>query len=478
MLFDGLLYDDYARRASDIRLSRIRPLIGFFENRLGVSVLYPDRAGLGQPELAQAAETAARLIKSGIIRYVRPGPTLSDEPRFKSWLAKSRDTEDLNSGGASAEDDGPALLAALAESLERHLWLTQKDYFLKPIRARTGEMRRYGAYVSPERFAGFSADDRAKHPERRLDPDASYLWIQGVSLVSGKPTYIPAQTASGAVNTVEYPAEPLIRHQNTNGIATWPTLSGARLGGALEVIEREAYMVMWLNQLTVPKIPITALSGKSPSLDRLIERCTRYRLKIHALRMPTDAPTHAVCVVLEDESGQAPRFALGLKAHRSLTYTIEKAMLEALRARRVYRMHFLDGKPWDTATPVDKISRGERLFYWGDPANAPRLEFLIAGKESQYHEPAWENDTVEEHLSRISAWCRENAFECVSVSMGASAANPTQWHVEMVVMPELQPTYLLERMRELGGKRRINLPERLGYAARQQAYTDAPHPYS
>jgi hypothetical protein len=193
--------------------------------------------------------------------------------------------------------------------------------------------------------------------------------------------------------------------------------------------------------------------------------------------MPTDAPTHAVCVVVEDESGHAPRFALGLKAHRSLALTVEKALIEALRARRNYRTHFLNGGTWDPTTPVDEIGHEERLYYWGDPENAPRLQFLIAGKEETMQPSAWEDDTTEEHLSRVIGWCRENALECVSVSMGASAINPTPWHVEMVVMPDLQPVYLSEGMREFGGTRWKSVAQKLGYDAREVPFIDGPHPY-
>jgi ribosomal protein S12 methylthiotransferase accessory factor len=478
MLFDGMRYEDYATRSGDPRITRIRPILNLFEKKLGVDIIYSDRDGIDTPELREGASIATLLYERGIIRYVRPGTLFSDEPRFKSWIAASKDTQSLYSGGASAEDDKAALLAALAESVERHLWLSERDYFLKPVRASVEEMKRHGSFIPPERFAAFSAEDRAKNPRLQLKPDASYLWTQGTSLVNEKQIYIPAQIASRAVNPAEYPAEPLIRHQNTCGIATWPTRTGAQLGGALELIEREAYMVMWLNQLTVPKIPLSSFYESDTVLGRLLERCKRYRLKIHALSMPTDAPTHAICVIVEDESGQAPRFALGLKAHRSLSYTIEKALLEALRARRVYRMYFQNGGTWDPSTPVEQIGHAERLYYWGEPRNAQRLAFLVTGKEKDITAAPWEQDSIEEHLSRVTQWCQKNNFECVSVSMGHSGANPTPWQVEMVVMPDLQPTYLLERLRQFGATRRITLAQQLGYTPRKEPFAEGPHPYS
>lgn len=478
MLFDAVPYEDYAARTHDQRLMRAQAIIRFLEKKLGVAVIYPERSGLEKPEFREISLLAQALSEGNIIRSIKPGPSLPDEPRFKSWIAASSETEDLMSGGSAAEDDGAALRAALAESLERHLWLNERDYFLRPVRARVDEISRYGVHIPPERFVSFSDEFRSGNDALRLKSDAAYLWIQATSLVSGAPVYIPAQTASRAINPAEYPVEPIIRHQNTNGLATWPTRVGAQLAGMLELIEREAYMVMWLNQLTVPRISSDSFGGKNPALDRLIARCTRYRLKVHVLSLPTDAPTHAIGVVIEDESGSAPRFSLGLKAHPSLSHAVEKALLEALRARRVSRMYFMRGGTWDPHKPVEEISRGERLYYWSDPQNAEGLSFLIAGEEHFVPAAVWEHDAIEEHFQRIVQWCSANRFECVSVAMGHSTANPTPWEVEMVVMPDLQPTYLVERLRELGGTRRVKLAEKLGYAARKEPFADAPHPYS
>jgi ribosomal protein S12 methylthiotransferase accessory factor len=270
--------------------------------------------------------------------------------------------------------------------------------------------------------------------------------------------------------------EPHVRNQNTIGLATWPTQIGARLAGAMEVIEREAYMIMWLNQLVLPRINLQPLCDEHPSLAKLIETCARYRMRVHAIRMLTDVPTHAVCVVLEDLSGHAPRFAVGLKANRSLVYAIEKSINEALRARRGYRNYFMQGNTWDASTPVADIGHRERLYYWG--AKPEGLDVLISGAEETVPHMPWDNDTSEQHYDRIIQWCAQKGFECVSVALTRSPSNPTPFHIEMVALPDLVPTHLRENERAFGAERIRSVPEAFGYQPLDEPFTDSPHPFS
>jgi ribosomal protein S12 methylthiotransferase accessory factor len=353
----------------------------------------------------------------------------------------------------------------------------ERDYFRRPILSTARELASRYPILAPERFVGFSEKQRLTDPDLALAADAKFLWIQGVSLVTGKKTYVPAQQVSAAHRPFSVtPREPMIRRLITNGLATWPTYAGARLAGALECLEREAYMVMWFNQLTLPRAKLPSLRARSSTLDTLIARCERYGLKVHVVPMLTDAPTHAVCAVLEDASAVGPRFVLGLKANRSLTRAAEGAILEALRARRFTRREDA-AKYFDPGKGVDAIGHRGRIYYWAIPEHAKHLEFLTKGEEKEFPEAAWENDMIEQHLQRVTTWCRDKRYECVAVSLGTSKKNPIPWHVEMVIIPELQPTHLTENFRHLGGERLKSVPEQFGYRARETPFIERPHPY-
>jgi len=479
MIMDSLPFSEIAPGSSSgIKIKAIKAFIDFLERALGVSVVYDiRRMPFGRPEFAHVMALAKDFQKNGILKSIGPVATFPDEPPIKLWGAL--DNAGGCAGGASSSDDTQAITATLAETLERYIWHAQEDYFVAPVRSTRREMPSRGLFISPERFSGFSDGQRAAEPELQLDSETSYLWIKGRSLVNDTHVYVPAQTISGlnGVRSFGTKTEPLIRTAITTGLATWPTQEGARLAGALEVLERDAYMIMWLNQFSLPRIRLDGVRARSNSLSDLIEKCDRYHLKVHAIHLVTDAPTHAVCVVLEDEMGHAPRFTLGLKASGSLPHAIESAITEALRTRINYRSPSLDKQGWDPETPATKIGHLDRMYFWNIGDRARQLEFLIRGEEQEFAPAPWEDETSVQQLRRITDWCRSAGYECASVSLGPSRKNPTPWSIEMVVIPEAQPMHLDERRQYLGGTRWKSVPKLFNLAPREKAFSDLPHPF-
>lgn len=479
MIFEGIPFAHfYSPIRGGFQERAIYSILNILERKLRVTIAFDaNQIPFNRPELLDSFELAKKLKQSGVIASIVRAPHLADEPRIAQWNAVCGDKRNNPVGGSAWKSDANALTAALAEALERYIWLEERDYFVAPVQATHNVIQKYGASIAPERFVAFSPEQREKNPGWRLDSSSTFLWTRGISLVSGNPTYVPAQTIT-AVQDLGNSEEPLIRHRNTTGLATWPTQSGARLAGALEVVERDAYMIMWLNQLALPRISLEGLCARSTTLSEFVGTCARYRLKVHALQLLTDAPAHAVCVILEDESGHVPRFSFGMKAHRSLTHAVERATTEALRARFSCRRQDLAGKRWDPSVSKSEVGHYDRILYWGAPENAKKLEVLLQGKEIEVPLAEWENDTPDEHLQRIVSWCRDSGYECVSVSLGTSKKNPTPWSIEMVVIPELQPMHLSEKFQQLGGERWKSVPQHFDITPREKPFTDEPHPFA
>ena len=372
-------------------------------------------------------------------------------------------------------------MAALAEGLERYIWKEEVDYFRSPHLASVAAMEQNKNAILPGRFVGITKEQRLRDSALTLTTSAEHLWIKGLSLIQNREIFLPAQVVSGAYlrsPLLQGKKEQIIRIPITTGLATWPTKDGAILGGALEVIERDAYMIMWLNQLTLPRIDLAPFRDKNSGLDKLLADCERYRLRVHAMRLLTDAPADVVCVVIEDMTRHAPRFSLGLKAHRDIGHCIEGALLEALRARQNARGYKKEEMQLIQKKNVSEIRHMERLPYWMDNARAEKLSFLIKGPVENALVSSWADDTPKEHLERIRKWCADKKYEFVSVSLGISKKNPLPWHIEMVVMPDLQPMHQNERYQYLDGKRLKSIPEQFGYVPRDEAFSAEPHPFA
>jgi ribosomal protein S12 methylthiotransferase accessory factor len=376
-------------------------------------------------------------------------------------------------GGTSHESERQALIPALAEALERYLWFTYDFQGDDLVSAPHTE----AAQIAPERFAGFDDAQRAKNARLTLRPDAKYRWVAAHSWVQDASVLVPAQIIASRPFKERPHDEPIIRIPITTGLATWPTREGAILRGALEIIERDAFMIMWLNQLSLPRMDIRALRSQSASLSSLIASCERHRLAVHLVRMITDAPAHAVCAILEDTVADSPRFNVGIKASASLPKACEAAIEEALRARHATRLRQANDA---TKVPADAdpktINHYERVLFYAHPEHSHRLAFMTRGPLVEPAHTPWEEDETDAHLARVIEWARAKNYEMCSYAF-TKAQNVSPWHIEMVVIPELQPIHQDERYPAIGGVRLSEIPKAFGYEPRVP-FIEAPQPFA
>ncbi len=192
--------------------------------------------------------------------------------------------------------------------------------------------------------------------------------------------------------------------------------------------------------------------------------------------MPTDAPTHALCVVVEDVLVDTARYSLGMKAGSNFCDVVEGALIEAIRARSGALWN-PDGK---NAAPLKRedIRHHNRVRYWASEGRHAQLTFLIEGSLTSFSPSEWDNDTSEQHLSRLIGWCRARNYECISFSFTKSRLNVTPWHVEMVVVPELQPLYFNEKIPQASGSRISEVPRLCGHTPRSTPFLEEPHPFT
>ncbi len=482
MLIDGFPFESVWRkiRGSSPVTDGMIAFVQFIERKLGTRMVLDARQFPYELDaLAAVAPIIDALQSAGIIASYAPVHPLPDEPRFEMWNAVCSDaTKHVTGGIAVYKDATGALIPALAEALERSIWLEKSDFYTD-VRIRTvAQIAAEGHAILPERFAGFSEKQRSSDRRLTLPPESEYVWIRGYSWAEGKSVHIPAQIIQPLRAHPEYKAriEPIIRTPITTGLATHSTRAAALLSGALEVIERDAFMIMWMNQLSLPKIDASELCIARSSLAGLAASCEKYGFRPHFVRLITDAPAYAVCAVVEDTRSNAVAYSLGLKADQDIAHAAEGALLEALRAGHSARVRIRRGEKMEKTGR--EIQHTDRLLYWADPSRASKLAFLVAGATAPMPHERWDTYTTEQQWHEIVAWCRSCNYELASVPLSTRENTPLPWHVEMVVVPELQPMHQDERYACLGGRRLRSIPDMHGYRPRESAYDTEPHPFA
>lgn len=400
---------------------------------------------------------AQKFGSHGIIDSLRRMPATAYEPKFCSWSARDATR---SSGGLASQSESAAATAALAEALERHLWFTTDDYFKNPVRS-TAQLLPNALQLS--RFATIHAQDRHDTTE--------FLWIEGYSETSAEVMRIPAQIVSYAFAHATH--EPLLRNPITTGLATGVTHEDAVLAGALEIIERDAYMLTWLNQCTPLRITLESFS--LPSLLTLIKECAQLRLTLDFVRLWTDAPTYVIAAIVRDPHHN-PAFSIGMCASANADRAAEKALLEALRGRINTRRRARQF-PHARTTHPSSIERWERQVYWTETSRLHHLDFLTQGERRDLEKGVWDSESHSLHWDRILHWMRARNYACITVPLTMSRMNVSTWHCVFVVIPELIPMHLSERKFEAFLTHRNKIARAHGLAPLPEPFLAHPHPF-
>lgn len=447
----------------------VKAAIEFLERKLGAILVVPsETVPYGNGALTQLFAIAKRMKDAGVISELyKVDRNPHDEPFLISWTALYGPQNKV-AGGSSLTDEGDAIAATLAESVERQIWTYEHDFLDTPWWGSEEELRH--DHIPPRRFVGFSEEQHAA-----CSPVTPLLWAKVRSLTRKVKTYIPAQVIS-VIGPRGGKPEPLVRPIITTGLATFPTREGSILRGLLEVFERDAYMITWLNQLSPKKISPDILSSQDPHLKELLVTVKKYRYTVHIVRLVTDAPVHAVCAVLLSDSPVGPRVVLGMSAQQHLARAASHAIREALRIMSATHSFWgvdKDVSQWTRET----IQNTDHAVYWAYGDRYKQLAFLYAGDYEQTVSHEWEALDEAAYLTFLLDWCKKQSYEVLVADLTTAKKNVTPWYISMVIVPELQPMHLDEQYPCFSGDRLRHVPERCGFVARATPFTEEPHPF-
>lgn len=228
--------------------------------------------------------------------------------------------------GRAFDDPAHARMIAIAEAAERysayepptagHRW------------ARAAELD--GPVLDTTRLPRCSAAELAHPacPVTPFDADAPVRWIQGLDLVSRERTWMPAVMSTYRL----HPARPAERfwYQLSTGFAVHTDPVEAVVRAILEVIERDAIALTWLQRMPLRPIPAEA---HSPMLDRLLAAAQRHFVHTLLLDATTDLGVPTVYCLQIAEHDPRARHVVGCAADRTLSAAAEKALAETLSIR-------------------------------------------------------------------------------------------------------------------------------------------------
>jgi len=288
-------------------------------------------------------------------------------------------------------------------------------------------------------------------------------WVAGRSLVSGARVLVPALAVS-----MDYPPaspEERIFPTTSTGLAAGTSLAGAVLAGALEVLERDAFVIAWLNRL--PGQRVDPLGHPDSELVDLVGAYRRHGVEVRLHRLPSDHPCHVFLCLGMQRHGEGPPVTVGLGADLDPASAARKAVLEMGQARPFLHMALrvpalrarsrrLGADPRLVATADD------HALLYADPRALGAFEFLECGSpvELDWRGPAPAGARA--GLRRLVEHLSSQGGDLLYCDLTLKDVGGTGLHVVRVLVPGFQPLDFGWKAHRLGGTRLYELPHRLG----------------
>ncbi|MBI2108964.1 MAG: YcaO-like family protein [Parcubacteria group bacterium] len=434
--------------------------------------------------LWNSIETLYALQSLGIVSHFSKNMHYPDEPRLHGYSAAystSANRSLSRASGVDFFDKKKAFFRMLGESVERHLWSCTDFFSRNQIMKPYKEIKNKSLNIFL--LAGFTKEQKKQYRELQLTENTPLAWIPATSLVSEKKIWCPTQLLSVRyfrenVRTPKRPAkpEPMLRWCVTTGLATGKTLEEAIVAGILEVIERDAFMITFLNKLSPPLIDLEYVASQDKDIDTILKKFKRYNLEVYMIALPTDFPVHVVLSLVIDPSGRGPATSVGASADFDLKRCILDALSESLSVRYNIKNKYKD--------PIDlqHIGREERILYWAKEENVPGLEFLTKGKKNKVElnkQHVSQNSEIrhdKKQLDTLRVEFKKQNQEVCFVELSSKETRKLGFRTVFVVAPEMQPMHLDESIPYFGGKRLKEVPEKLGYKPAKELNKE-PHPF-
>lgn len=425
-----------------------------------------------------AVEKGSKFVNDNpaIIKKIFKVISYNDEPKlysygiyFKSKYNDGENEDTLASASGISFDKTKALLRVLGETIERYSLGGISDE--KFIYNSFNELKALSKLaINPATLIAFS--DKKRYVSNLNKKDLH--WVEGKSLTSKKEILVPAQLIYAPY--LHQDSEPLIRFSISTGAAAGETLNDALYRGICEIIERDAFMIVYLNKVPSPQINLSSIGDRN--IKQIINTLKRYKLEPIVLDLTTDLKIPVFAAITLDKTGLGPAVSVGLKAGFDIKETIVGAVEESLMMRSWIRDKFIYTNP-KYKRGKEVITIEDRAHFWFPVSSIKYLDFWLKNENfkkinmKMADVPA---DKLEEALKLL----KMNRMETIYLDITDKEIKRYGFVVVKVIIPQLHPLYLDERYPYLGGDRLYNMPVKMGILEKpnkKNQLNKIPHPF-
>jgi ribosomal protein S12 methylthiotransferase accessory factor len=314
------------------------------------------------------------------------------------------------------------------------------------------------------------------HPRCPLaapDTRAPIRWVRGLSLADGRPVHLPAVMvflSAGAALPGERICLPI-----TTGCAAHTSYERALVSGLLEVIERDAISLTWLQKLPLPRLDIDVVPSPLVPCWERYERSSP-ELEYLFLDATTDLGIPTVYGIQIARASEEVRTLVACAADFDPARAVAKVICDMASGRLTFRQARPVPDDWDR---FSEVHHGAAFMARADQAQA--FDFLLRSNQTRALSRMARLDAADDvaALRLVLDRLRRRELEAFAADVSSDEALRAGLRVIRALVPGLQPLSFHYRARYLGHPRLYDAPRAMGHAVRQELQVNHwPQPFS
>ena len=353
-------------------------------------------------------------------------------------------------GSAGSPDDAKTL--AIVEALERYAGLLPAPPGVTASYATVADRA-----ILPTELPLFSVAQYRKpgFPFCPFDAERAINWTFGYNLTRKRPILVPTTAAW-------YGRDDKLLGETSSGVAAHSSRGDALLHGALELIERDAFMIHWLHRLSPPLFDAEQIEDASVQAQIVAIQATGYTVRVADLTTDLAIPAYLAIGFRTDR--HAPALMVGAGCSLDAGVALGRAFKELYAATLNPTPHWRLGPPLALAdvAGLEDHARAYEHPDWLERASflwASQRRAKIGGAEEQRGDRTGDNAAA---LGELIARLAQHGHDLIGADITPPEIGRCRLRVVRAIIPGLQPLGFADRVR-LGGRRLYEAPVRMGY---------------
>lgn len=359
-------------------------------------------------------------------------------------------SRDVSSGGLGvSENKNIAMTSCLAEALERYCM----SYIPKNelVSCRKSKLDVHHVFSN---FATYNSKQYREY-NQFLNPNIDSIEWTKIYNIKNKKNYMfwPA-----SLIYLPFDINKPVAETTSTGMAAGFSIDECIKSGLLELIERDALMINFMQRLNPPEIDINTIHGKNKKLINKIIK--DYNIKVYKLYSDIDVPIYFS--IIYNAHKKRIHYGIGACASTDSDYAINKSLKECLFTY-FYSLNIMDVRQKD---PNKIKTLYEHFLYYQDD-NFDKL--LFDSEVIEYRRERLDFDDIVKKLQK-------NNIDVYFKELTTADIKSTGIKVVKVIAPSLIDLNKSHIYPRLGADRFFSVPKKLGLKYNKNL-TPLPHPF-